>query len=47
VASAHPQKSDVSAMMMMFAGIAGSIVVTLYVVKLVLKGNGDSPSNYF
>lgn len=32
--------------MMMFAGIVGSIFVTLYVVKLILQGNGDSPSNY-
>jgi hypothetical protein len=33
--------------MMMFAGLVGFVVVTLYFVKLVLKGNGDSLSNYF
>ncbi len=33
-------------MITMFAGIVGFVVVTLYVLKLVLKGNGDSLDNY-
>ena len=32
---------------MIFVGIVTFILVTLGVTGLLLKGNGDSPSNYF
>jgi hypothetical protein len=32
---------------MIFVGIVVFVAVTLGLVGLLLKGNGDSPSNYF
>ncbi|MDF2695854.1 MAG: hypothetical protein K0S65_4237, partial [Labilithrix sp.] len=32
---------------MMFLGIIGFVTATLLVTALLLKGNGDSPANYF
>jgi len=32
---------------MIFVGIVGFVFVTLAVTALIIKGNGDSPSNYF
>lgn len=32
---------------MIFVGIVGFVLVTLAVTALIVKGNGDSPSNYF
>jgi len=32
---------------MIFAGIIGFVVVSLGLTFLIIKGSGDSPSNYF
>lgn len=38
--------SESHPMILSFAGVAAFLITTLYVLKLLLKGNGDSLDNY-